>query len=79
MEGQARYKTMLKYKVLDRRPRYQVVQNDIQTIQNELYRLSQSSRMSWDKVHKMRTLSKQIDYLEELLAKLEEDQKKKFD
>lgn len=60
----------------DIHPRAQTIQNDINIISSEILRLIRLPYSSWRNKEKIRTLDKQIEYLEELLAAYERDQKK---
>jgi hypothetical protein len=69
----------MKYLILDRTPRWQTLQNDIRLLSAEILRISNLPYSSKRSREKVISLDKQIQYLEQVLASYEKDQKEKFD
>lgn len=69
----------MKYVLLDRTPRWQVLQNDINKLSAEILRISRLPYSSKRAREKIVNLDTQIQYLESLLAAYEKDQKERFD
>lgn len=61
---------------LDRSQIFSAVDNSIRIIQAEIVRVSSLSYKSWKNLDKIRSLDKQVEYLEEVLAAYEKDLKK---
>jgi hypothetical protein len=60
----------------DRAPRYSASEHAIRVLSAELVRLTRLPYSSWKNLDRIRSLDKQIEYLEHMLAGYEQDQKK---
>lgn len=65
--------------VKDRCGRFHTVQSDIDKLKDELLRVSRLTNVEKKEMDRVRQVDQQLQYLEELLAAFERDQKKKFD
>lgn len=65
-----------KYSSLDRTMAFHRLQSDINVLSSEINRLCKISYTSWTNTDKIRSLDAQIEYLEHMLSKIKEEQKK---
>lgn len=59
----------------DRQARYHTLEQDIRVLTAEIYRLSKLPYASWKNKDRIRSLDKQIEYLEHMLAEYQKAQK----
>jgi len=70
------YQTHFYHGKKDRNRFYHVLECDIRLLSSEILRLSKMPYSSWRNKEKIISLDKQIQYMEELLAAYERDQKR---